>query len=523
MIQEQYKILEGNKKIMSASKSKRAAGILLPVTSLPSKYGIGDFGPEALNFAEFLHNAGQKIWQVLPITTIDPGCGNSPYSPTSAFAGNFMLISPEILVDEKLLTLEELNKLAAKYDFVSSSEHVDYDSARAFKTEIINAAYKHYVKSKDKKFHEFIAKTEWLEDFALFSVIKHTQGGLAWYEWPEELKHRDKKALDEFKTEYAEEIALQEFGQYLFFDQINKLREKLNDLDIEIVGDMPLYVTMDCADVWQNPKLFDLDEDLNPVTVAGVPPDYFSATGQLWGNPTYKWEVHEQENFDWWIRRLKNLLSMFDRVRIDHFRGLVAYWAVHAGEETAKNGKWVDVPFKKFFAALNENFPDMPFWAENLGIITSDVEELRQEYELPGMLVLHFAWNNPADNPYAPHNHTRNSVVYTGTHDNNTSRGWFDNDASAEEIKNFSSYVGRDIMDGYIFTSEVTRLAVSSVADTAIIPMQDYLRLNADARINIPSTPSGNWSWRMKNDAIADGLADRIMAACKLYGRVAER
>ena len=282
---------------------------------------------------------------------------------------------------------------------------------------------------------------------------------------------------------------------------------------------MPLYVTMDCADVWQKPGLFDLDEDLNPVTVAGVPPDYFSADGQLWGNPCYKWEAHEADGFDWWIRRLKNLLAMFDRVRIDHFRGLVAYWAVPNGEATAKNGEWVDVPYKKFFAALKENFPDMPFWAENLGIITPDVEEVRREFELPGMTVLHFAWGNPANNPYAPHNHTRNSVVYTGTHDNNTSRGWFDNDASAEEIKNFSSYIGRDVMDGYIFTSEVTRLAVSSVADTAIIPMQDYLRLDASARINVPSTPSGNWAWRMKPDAIPDGLADRIKAACTLYGR----
>ncbi|MBQ3402838.1 MAG: 4-alpha-glucanotransferase [Synergistaceae bacterium] len=504
---------------MSTSKTKRSAGILLPVTSLPSKYGIGDFGPEALKFGKFLHDAGQKIWQVLPMTTIDPGCGNSPYSPTSAFAGNHLLVSPELLIDDGLLTPEELKKSAAKYDFTKNPGRVDYESAREFKTEILNAAYKHMMKGNNSAFRTFTAGTEWLEGFAMFSVIKQVQGGAPWYEWPDELKHRDTEALRKFRAEYSEEISRQEFYQYIFFRQVKALHSYLNELEIEIVGDMPLYVTMDCADVWQNPGQFDLDEDLTPVTVAGVPPDYFSATGQLWGNPTYKWNVMEKDGFDWWIRRLRNLLAMFDKVRIDHFRGLAAYWAVPYGEETAKNGEWVDVP-DGFFAALKENFPDMPFWAENLGIITPDVEELRKDYGLPGMLVLHFAFGNPADNPYAPHNHTRDSVVYTGTHDNNTSRGWFENDATEDEIKNFASYIGRDVMDGYIFTSEVTRLAVSSVADTAIIPMQDYLRLGAEARINVPSTPSGNWSWRMQEDAIPDGLADRIRAACKLYGRV---
>ncbi|MBR1486791.1 MAG: 4-alpha-glucanotransferase, partial [Synergistaceae bacterium] len=241
---------------------------------------------------------------------------------------------------------------------------------------------------------------------------------------------------------------------------------------------------------------------------------------QLWGNPTYKWDVMEKQNFKWWIDRLKNLLSMFDSVRIDHFRGLIAYWAVPYGEVTAQKGKWIDVPYEKFFACLKENFPTMPFWAENLGIITPDVEELRKKMELPGMLVLHFAFGNPADNPYAPHNHTRDSVVYTGTHDNNTSRGWFENDATNDEIKNFSSYVGLDIIDGYIFTSEVTRLALSSVADIAIVPMQDYLKLGADARTNTPSTPTGNWAWKMQDDELPDGLADRMKAACSLYGRI---
>ncbi len=500
--------------------SKRSAGILLPVTSLPSKYGIGDFGPEALKFAEFLHDAGQSMWQVLPLTTIDAGCGNSPYSPTSAFAGNYLLVSPEMLIDDGLLTHEELKKFAAKYDFTKDPEKVNYEDAREFKTEILNASYKHCMKGNHSGFDEFRKNTEWLSGFATFSVIKQVQGGAAWYDWPEELKHKDPEALKKFRREYSEEIARQEFYQYIFFEQAGKLHEHLRELKIELIGDIPLYVTRDCADVWQNPEYFDLDDELNPVTVAGVPPDYFSATGQLWGNPTYKWAAMEKDNFSWWVKRLKNLFGIFDRVRIDHFRGLVAYWAVPYGEETAINGEWVDVPYKKFFAELKKNFPDMPFWAENLGIITPDVEELRKEMNLPGMLILHFAFGNPWENPYAPHNHTRDSVVYTGTHDNNTSRGWFDNDATENEIKNFASYVGRDVMDGYIFTSEVTRLAVSSVADTAIIPMQDYLRLGQEARVNVPSTPSGNWSWRMAPDAIADGLADRIRAAARLYGRI---
>lgn len=500
--------------------NKRSAGILLPITSLPSKYGIGDFGAEAMNFAKFLHDAGQKIWQVLPLTTIDPGCGNSPYSPTSAFAGNFLLTSPELLVKDNLILPEELNKIAAKYDFSKNPEKADYETAREFKTEVLNAAYKRYSKTGCGKFEAFRKSTPWLKDFALFSVIKQANAGAPWYEWPDGLKHREPDALKKFAKEYSNETAWQEFYQFIFFSQALELKKHLNELNIELVGDMPLYVTRDCADVWQNHELFDFDEDLNPVTVAGVPPDYFSATGQLWGNPTYKWDVMEKQGFKWWVDRLKNLLSMFDRVRIDHFRGLIAYWAVPYGETTAQNGKWVDVPYEKFFTCLKENFPEMPFWAENLGIITPDVEELRKKMDLPGMLVLHFAFGNPADNPYAPHNNTRDSVIYTGTHDNNTSRGWFENDASDAEIKNFSSYVGRDVMDGYIFTSEVTRLALSSVADTAIIQMQDYLRLGAEARTNTPSTPSGNWTWRMLEGAIPDGLADRIKAACKLYGRV---
>ena len=361
---------------------------------------------------------------------------------------------------------------------------------------------------------------EWLDDYSLFSVLKKYHNGAAWYDWAEEYKFRDKSALDKFKNAHSEEIARQDFYQYIFSEQQAELKKYVNSLGIEFIGDMPLYVTMDCADVWSYPEFFNLDADLKPVTVAGVPPDYFSATGQLWGNPTYNWEIHERWGFLWWLKRLGNTLKLFDRVRIDHFRGLVAYWAVKAGEKTAQNGEWIKVPYEKFFACLKDNFSDMPFWAENLGIITPDVEDLRKKFNLPGMLVLHFAFGNPSDNPYAPHNHKPLNVVYTGTHDNNTSRGWFSEDATEQELKNFSAYIGRDVLDEFIFTAEVTRMALSSVADIAIIQMQDYLRLGAEARINVPSTAAGNWTWRMSPDAIQEDLSGRILEACKLYGRV---
>lgn len=510
-------------------KSKRSAGILLHISSLPSRFGIGDFGPEAYKFADFLKSAGQSLWQVLPLTTVDGGCGNSPYSPTSAFAGNYLFISPELLVKDGFISSEELKKLELDYvfEFEKDQKRVNYEASREFKTKILKIAWENF-KSKDltkkkadfKKFRD--DSKEWLEEFCLFTVIKASQNGAAWYDWCDELKFQNETAIQKIKNQYHDEIAFTEFCQYVFFDQELRLKKYLNELGIELVGDVPLYVTRDCADVWQHPKFFNLDENLEPVTIAGVPPDYFSATGQLWGNPTYNWNALKEKNFDWWLRRLENLLKLFDKIRIDHFRGLAAYWAVPAGELTAKNGKWVDVPYKEFFECVKNKFPEMPFWAENLGIITPDVEELRKKYELPGMLVLHFAFGNPADNPYAPHNQTRINVVYTGTHDNNTSRGWFENDATEKELENFSAYIGRDVLDGYIFTNEITRMALSSVANIAIVPMQDYLKLGADSRMNTPSTPSGNWAWRMSSETFSstDEMAARIKKNCELYGRL---
>ncbi len=509
-------------------KFERSAGVLLHISSLPSKFGIGDLGPEAYKFADFLKDAGQKLWQVLPLTTVDAGCGNSPYSPTSAFAGNALFISPELLVKDGFISREYLKKLELDYvlEFERDTKRVNYDAAREFKAKILRVAWENFKRTntaqKRSEFDKFRQDSrEWLEEFSMFSVLKAANNGLPWYEWDEKLRVQDEKTMQDVRNKYHDEIAFTEFCQYIFTDQALRLKKYLNEAGIELVGDVPLYVTRDCADVWQHPELFNLDEDLNPVTVAGVPPDYFSATGQLWGNPTYNWDAMREKNFDWWLRRIDNLLRLFDRVRIDHFRGLAAYWAVPAGELTAKNGEWVKVPYEEFFAAVKNRFPEMPFWAENLGIITPDVEELRKKYDLPGMLVLHFAFGNPADNPYAPHNQTRVNVVYTGTHDNNTSRGWFENDASEQELENFSAYIGRDVLDGYIFTNEITRMALSSVANTAIIPMQDYLKLGADSRMNTPSIPSGNWAWRMTGEFFesSDEVASRMKKNCELYGR----
>lgn len=496
-------------------RQKRKCGVLLPMTALPSRFGVGDLGPEALRFAEFLREAGQSLWQVLPLTVTDPGCGNSPYSPTSAFAGSPLLISPEGLVASGLL---EEGDLRGAPEFPPST--VDYDAVLSFKEGLLRRAWARFRRTGGHAgFDDFRGKNlDWLEGYALFAAIKGAQGGAAWHRWPDGLKRREPGALAKFQREHPGEADYHCFLQYLFAEQMAALRVRLRDLGVELVGDVPVYVTGDCADVWQHPDLFDLDDELNPVSVAGVPPDYFSAKGQLWGNPTYDWEAMRAEGFRWWIQRLRHLLTFFDKVRIDHFRGLVAYWALPADAETAEFGEWRDVPYQEFFGRLRDAFPDMPFWAENLGVLTPEVEELRTDLGLPGMLILQFAFGNPWENPYAPHNHTPVNVVYTGTHDNNTTRGWFAEDASEGERRNLSAYLGREVRaeDAAL---DLTRMALASVAETAVVPMQDWLNLGAEARVNIPSTPSGNWAWRMDPSYASGGLAERLREMTALYGR----
>ena len=493
---------------------KRRSGVLLPLTSLPSRFGIGDLGPEALEFAKFLHEAGQSLWQVLPLTATDPGCGNSPYSPTSAFAGSPLLVSPEELAKSGLLDEGDLRDIP---DF--DPAHVDYKAAAKLKTRLLRRAWARFRNEGHSDYEAFCGRERhWLEDHSLFAAIKESRGRRPWSEWPEGLRFREPGALEAFGRKHADDVGYHSFVQYVFSIQLAALRERMARLGVGMVGDVPVYVTRDCSDVWQHPELFDLDEELNPVSVAGVPPDYFSAKGQLWGNPLYNWEAMRAGGFRWWIDRLRRLFAFFDLVRIDHFRGLVAYWSIPADAETAERGEWRDAPCREFFARIREEFPNMPLWAENLGVITPDVEDLRTSMGLPGMLVLQFAFGNPWENPYAPHNHTPVNVVYTGTHDNNTSRGWFREDASPSERENLEAYLGRSLSEETA-AGELARMALASVAETAVIPMQDWLAVDSRGRINIPSTPSGNWTWRMAPGEATPELARRMRELTALYGR----
>lgn len=494
---------------------RRKSGILLPVTSLPSRYGIGDLGPEAFAFAEFLRDAGQAVWQVLPLTAIDGGCGNSPYSPTSAFAGNPLLISPDALASSGLLSREDLGEAP-----VFEAARVDYDRVRDFKDTLLRKAWANFKRAGTRSEYEsfFSDNRHWLEGYSFFAAFKGCRGGQPWYEWPEDLKFRHHEALHRAWVEMGDEIEFHRFVQYLFASQMAELRSRLADLNIELVGDVPVYVTRDCADVWLHPHLFELDETLAPTSVAGVPPDYFSATGQLWGNPLYNWDAMLESDFRWWMERLRHLLTLFDRVRIDHFRGLVGYWSLPADAKTAEIGCWRSVPYERFFAELKRNFPTLPFLAENLGVLTPDIEALRRDMGLPGMLVLHFAFGDPAGNPYAPHNHTPVNVVYTGTHDNNTSLGWFEEDASSRELANLSLYLGHEA-NRQTVARDMVRMAMASVAETAVVPMQDHLELNSSGRINVPSTPTGNWTWRLTPAQADERLAARIRTLTDLYGR----
>ena len=492
----------------------RKSGILLPLTSLPSKYGIGDLGPEAIRFAEFLKKAGQTIWQVLPPTVVDGGNGNSPYSPPSAFAGNPLLISPEVLVSWGLLDKDDLKDVPS-----FEPGRVEYDRVRAYKNTLLRRAWANFKNMGQRtEYKEFFSINRyWLESYSFFAAFKEIREGECWYHWPDPLKYRYHEALHQAWETSQDEIEYHRFVQYLFHTQVKALRDCLRQFGIEFVGDMPIYMTLDCADVWMSPQLFELDDQLKPVFVAGVPPDYYSATGQLWGNPLYRWDAMMADNFYWWMSRLRHLLTLFDKIRIDHFRGLIGYWSVPAGEKTAEKGCWRSAPHERFFERLSWEFPDKPFWAENLGNLTPEIENARRGMGLPGMLVLHFAFSDPARNPYAPHNHAFDNVIYTGTHDNNTSIGWFEN-AASKEISNLILYLGKEITRDTI-CGDMIRMAMSSVAETAVVQMQDYLELGEKSRMNLPSTPYGNWEWRMLPGQITDELASHIRTLTKLYDR----
>jgi 4-alpha-glucanotransferase len=475
-------------------------------------------GPSAYRFADFLGEAGQSFWQVLPLNPTGPAYGNSPYSSTSTFAGHTLLISPDLLVEEGLLLKKEVEE---KPHFQEDS--CEYQAAIDSKKELLRIAFGRF--RKEKKAHPSydlfcLRQQSWLKDYARFVSYKRHFDGQPWNAWPAEIRDRNKDPMTGLDRVCAEEIAQEEFNQYLFFRQWESLKAYCNHKGIQIFGDIPIYVNLDSADVWANPGIFKLDNDKRATFVAGVPPDYFSATGQLWGNPVYNWDVLKETGYTWWLERMSHMLELFDVVRIDHFRGLVAFWEVPAWEHNAINGHWVQVPVDDFFNHMFKRFFNLPIIAEDLGMITADVREVVQRLGFPGMKVLLFAFGE--DNPmhiYLPHTFDRNFVAYTGTHDNNTVRGWFEHEAGDEGRRRFFRYLGREITADEA-SWEMIRLVMQSVADVAIVPLQDILGLGQEAQMNKPSVSKGNWGWRYRTDQLNASIRDRLRQMTYTYGRL---
>jgi len=494
---------------------RRASGVLLHVTSLPSTFGIGDLGPEAHRFVDFLAETKQGFWQILPLHPVPAGA-NSPYQALSAFAGNPLLISLEHLVRDGLLDEGELGE---GRDF--PGDRVDFEKVRAHRAPLFRAAFDRFrEKGGGPRYEEFCwSQGSWLDDHALFTVLKGRHGGKPWNRWPKKVRHRSGKALLSARQEMADGFEMERFLQYIFFRQWADLRAYALGRGIQIIGDMPIYMDYDSADVWSRRDIFKLDENGDPEAVSGVPPDYFSETGQLWGNPVYRWEILQETGFDWWADRLRHNLAVTDWLRLDHFRGLVSYWEVPAGETTAINGTWVDVPVMAFFERMLREFPCLPIIAEDLGTITADVREIIHRFDLPGMKVLLFAFGDdfPAG-PYLPHNLTKNAVVYTGTHDNNTVRGWFENEAGEAMKERLFAYLGREISAGESPWALI-RLAMMSVARLAVFPMQDILGLGEDARMNHPAGGTGNWEWRLPPGQPDGETRDRLRELTVVSGR----
>ena len=490
----------------------RSGGILLHPTSLPGPYGIGDLGPQAYRFVDFLADGGCKLWQILPLGPT--GYGDSPYQCFSAFAGNPYLISPDFLLRDGLLNDSDLSD---KPDF--SVSRVDFGLLIPWKLNLLQKAFDRYQSHPESLragFDSFRAdNSSWLDDYALFMALKDSYGGGAWSGWPDEVKKRDAKTLSEARQTLASSILRYSFYQFLFFKQWNALRQYANDKGLKIIGDIPIFVAGDSADVWANPELFFLDEHGNPTVVAGVPPDFFSPTGQLWGNPLYRWDEHQRTGYAWWIERVKATLKMVDIIRLDHFRGFAGYYEIPAADETAEHGEWKPGPGADLFHAIRSALnSDLPIIAEDLGLITPDVIAIREEFELPGMKILQFGFSGP-DNPFLPHNYVRNWAAYTGTHDNDTALGWLAT-ASKEERKFALRYLHTR---GHDFAWDLIRGIWSSVAILAVAPMQDLLSLGGKARMNFPGKLGGNWEWRMSEEDMDAELAKRLKEINYLYRR----
>ena len=496
---------------------KRGSGILLHITSLPSPYGIGDFGAGAYRFADFLAEANQSFWQILPLNQTCTAYGNSPYSSFSTFAGNTLFISPDLMVEDGILLKSDIEDHP---EF--PNERVDYRTVTKYKEEIFRIAFE---KNRDSLaehhgFNRFCNENlYWLEDYSLFVSIKKHFNNVDWSKWPEYLRDRREEELKEWKDRLREAILKQKFLQFIFFNQWYLLKNYCENKNIEIIGDLPIYVNYDSADVWANPEIFKLNDEKKPVYVTGVPPDYFSATGQLWGHPVYDWTVLKETGYLWWIKRIEHNLRFFHMFRLDHFRGFVGYWEIHAGEKFATNGRWVKAPARDFFNTLLNHFDHLPIIAEDLGVITPDVKDVMNQFGFPGMRVLLFAFGEDLpSHPYAPHNYIRNCVAYTGTHDNNTVMGWFKNETSAEERKRIFDYIGHEVSEDQIHW-ELIKLVMSSVADMVIIPMQDVLGMGENSRTNLPASSEGNWRWRLLPERLSPLITKKLSEMTRIYGR----
>ncbi len=490
----------------------RKSGILMPVSSIPSRYGIGTFSRQAYAFIDSLEKAGQSYWQILPLGPT--GYGDSPYQSFSTFAGNPYYIDLEALVEVGWLTAADCDSC----DFGDDDEYIDYEKIYLSRFKVLKKAFRKSRIGQDADYQAFVKENgDWLDDYALYMAVKNSFGGVSWSEWDEDIKLRRPAALKRYREKYAEEVDFYRFQQYLFAKQWFALKAYANGMGIEIIGDIPIYVAFDSADTWANPELFQLDKTLTPVAVAGCPPDSFSATGQLWGNPLYRWDYHKKTGYAWWLRRMAYCYKLYDVVRIDHFRGFDEYYSIPYGDETAEFGHWEKGPGYDIFQAIKTNLGKKAVIAEDLGFLTKSVINLVKKTGYPGMKILQFAFDSREENDYLPHNYTANSIVYTGTHDNDTTLGWFGqlNRKDKKFARRYLNIRGnKDVQWAFI------RAAMASVSDTCVIPMQDYLGLGAEARINIPSTLGTNWKWRMREGAFTDELAERICEMTKLYARL---
>lgn len=506
----------------------RASGILLHPTSLPGRFGIGDLGRAAHDFIEFLHASGQSLWQVLPLGPT--GYGDSPYQCFSAFAGNPLLVSPEELVTDGLLDERDLEGTP---EFPAA--RVDYGETIKFKNKLLRTAFDRFRSAGDAnlrtEFDSFQREhAAWLYDYALFRAIKETQGGKAWNEWEMPLRAREPRAVAEAGARLRDEAEAHRFSQFLFFRQWAQARAACRERGIKIIGDIPIFVAFDSADVWTQREQFKIDPEGRPRVVAGVPPDYFSKTGQLWGNPIYDWDYMRHDGFRWWTDRVRHTLATVDILRLDHFRGFAACWEVPGGDKTAERGAWVDAPGRDLFNTLRYHLGDLPILAEDLGVITPDVEALRDDFGFPGMRILQFAFGGDWRNHDLPHNYTRNAVVYTGTHDNDTTVGWFTSAAGKGSTRDAAQvererayclrYLGVDKKQAKEIHWHFIRAVLASVADTAIIPAQDVFGLGTEARMNLPASTGGNWAWRYREGDLKDKLAARLRELTETYGRL---